>query len=53
MTGEVLQCAGGLMVEHPLILPYRREIIGTEASVMGLSIELLTSLLKKLKLENP
>jgi septum formation protein len=45
----VINCAGGLMVEHPLVLPYRKKIIGTEESVMGLSLELLASLLEKLK----
>ena len=39
------------MVEHSLILPYRKQIIGTEESVMGLSMELLTSLLEKLKMK--
>jgi septum formation protein len=47
-TGEVLNCAGGLMVEHPLVLPFRRKIEGTEESVMGLSVELLHSLLEEL-----
>ena len=51
VPGEVLNCAGGLMVEHSLILPYRKQIIGTEESVMGLSMELLTSLLEKLKMK--
>ena len=37
------------MVEHPLILPYRKYIEGTEESVMGLSMELLTKLLVQLK----
>ena len=47
--GEVLNCAGGLMVEHPKVLPYRRRIEGTEASVMGLSLELLDALLEELR----
>ena len=47
--GEVLSCAGGLMVEHPLVLPYRRQIEGTEESVMGLSLDLLEKLLVELK----
>jgi septum formation protein len=45
--GEVMHCAGGLMVEHPLVLPYRR-LEGAEDSVMGLSLSLLDSLLEKL-----
>jgi predicted house-cleaning NTP pyrophosphatase (Maf/HAM1 superfamily) len=36
------------MVEHPLVLPFRRKIEGTEESVMGLSVDLLHSLLEKL-----
>ena len=36
------------MVEHPLVLPFRKKIEGTEESVMGLSMELLHSLLDKL-----
>jgi len=47
--GEVLNCAGGLMVEHPKVLPYRRRIDGTEASVMGLSLDLLDTLLLQLR----
>lgn len=39
------------MVEHPLVLPYRRKIEGTEESVMGLSVDLLNSLLTELRLE--
>merc|ERR1712224_707609 len=39
------RCAGSLMVEHPLIAPYVREIIGGIDSVMGLSTALLTRLL--------
>jgi hypothetical protein len=37
------------MVEHPKVLPYRRHIEGTEDSVMGLSLKLLTKLLSQLK----
>lgn len=36
------------MVEHPLVLPFRRKIEGTEESVMGLSVDLLHSLLEEL-----
>lgn len=42
--GEVLHCAGGLMVEHPLLQPYISKIIGTRDSVMGLSSALLEKL---------
>lgn len=37
------------MVEHPKVLPYRRRIDGTEDSVMGLCLELLTKLQLQLK----
>lgn len=45
--GEVLFCAGGLMVEHPLIQPFIERIEGTQESLMGLSVNLLESLLLK------
>lgn len=34
--GAVLHVAGGLIIEHPLILPLVKEVIGTTDSVMGL-----------------
>lgn len=47
--GEVLQCAGGLMVEHALVQPHVARIEGSMDSVMGLSIALLRSLLESLR----
>jgi septum formation protein len=44
----VLSCAGGLMVEHPLVREYIQRIDGTEDSVMGLSKDLVLQLLKEL-----
>jgi septum formation protein len=44
----VLSCAGGLMVEHPLVKEYIQSIDGTEDSVMGLSKDLVLQLLKEL-----
>lgn len=44
----VLSCAGGLMVEHPLVKEYIQGIDGTEDSVMGLSKDLVLQLLKEL-----
>jgi septum formation protein len=44
----VLSCAGGLMVEHPLVKEYIKGIDGTEDSVMGLSKDLVLQLLKEL-----
>jgi septum formation protein len=52
----VLSCAGGLMVEHPLVREHLDHIEGTEDSVMGLSkdlvLRLLTELHDKLKAES-
>jgi septum formation protein len=45
----ILDCAGGLMVEHPLVREHIERIDGTEDSVMGLSKELVLTLLKELK----
>lgn len=46
--GICLQCAGSLMVEHELLQPYISHIDGTVDSVMGLSCDLLESLLDNL-----
>ncbi|CAN6582633.1 unnamed protein product [Malus baccata var. baccata] len=45
--GIVLKVAGGLIIEHPLILPYVKEVVGTTDSVMGLPIDLTSRLLKE------
>ena len=45
----VLKCAGGLMVEHPLVKEHIKGIDGTEDSVMGLSKDLVLRLLQELK----
>ncbi|RDX89883.1 Protein RADIALIS-like 6, partial [Mucuna pruriens] len=34
--GTTLNVAGGLIIEHPLILPFVKEVVGTTDSVMGL-----------------
>lgn len=34
--GDIMRCAGGLMVEHPLVVPYIKAIEGTQDQVMGL-----------------
>ena len=44
----ILSCAGGLMVEHPLVQANLERIDGTEDSVMGLSKDLVQQLLKEL-----
>ena len=45
---DVLYCAGGLMVEHPLLQPYIERIDGSLNSLMGLCTTLLYSLLDEL-----
>jgi septum formation protein len=46
--GEVFYCAGGLMIEHPKIEPYIERIEGTMDSIMGLSENLLRTLLPQI-----
>ncbi len=43
--GDCLRCAGGLMVEHPLVAPYVERIQGGMDSVMGLGMDVATRLL--------
>lgn len=43
--GDCLYCAGGLMVEHRLVVPHVTRIDGTQDSVMGLSKLLVMRLL--------
>ena len=45
----VLSCAGGLMVEHPLVKEHVERIDGTEDSVMGLSKDLVMQLLEEMR----
>lgn len=45
----ILSCAGGLMIEHPLVKEHLNRIDGTEDSVMGLSKDLVQRLLEELK----
>ena len=45
----ILSCAGGLMVEHPLVKQYIQSIDGTEDSVMGLSKDLVLRLLQTIQ----
>ena len=47
----ILSCAGGLMIEHPLVREHIEKIDGTEDSVMGLSKDLVERLLEELKLK--
>lgn len=43
--GDVMWCAGGLMVEHPLVVPYITSIEGTQEAVMGLGKETVMQVL--------
>ncbi|KAK2660536.1 hypothetical protein Ddye_007069 [Dipteronia dyeriana] len=45
--GTVLYVAGGLIIEHPLILPYIKQVVGTMDSVMGLPKALTEKLIKE------
>ncbi|KAJ9186577.1 hypothetical protein P3X46_002132 [Hevea brasiliensis] len=45
--GLVLRVAGGLIIEHPLILPCVKEVVGTTDSVMGLPKALTEKLVKE------
>ncbi|KAK5832497.1 uncharacterized protein LOC108453398 isoform X1 [Gossypium arboreum] len=45
--GAVLHVAGGLIIEHPLIMPYVKEVVGTTDSVMGLPKALTEKLIKE------
>ncbi|GLT92119.1 hypothetical protein SLE2022_099730 [Rubroshorea leprosula] len=43
----VLNVAGALVIEHPLIRPYVKEVVGTTDSVMGLPKALTQKLIKE------
>lgn len=45
--GAVLNVAGGLIIEHPLILPLVKEVVGTTDSVMGLPKAVTERLIKE------
>ncbi|KAL2583415.1 hypothetical protein AAZV13_14G069850 [Glycine max] len=45
--GITLNVAGGLIIEHPLIFPYVKEVVGTTDSMMGLPKALTEKLLKE------
>ncbi|XP_006341947.1 maf-like protein DDB_G0281937 isoform X3 [Solanum tuberosum] len=45
--GTVLYAAGGLIIEHPLVLPYIKEVVGSTDSVMGLPKALTERLIKE------
>ncbi|XP_042006586.1 7-methyl-GTP pyrophosphatase-like isoform X1 [Salvia splendens] len=43
----VLNVAGGLIIEHPLVAPYVKEVVGGTDSVMGLPKDLTRRLMKE------
>ncbi|KAG6406426.1 hypothetical protein SASPL_134026 [Salvia splendens] len=43
----VLNVAGGLIIEHPLVVPYVKEVVGGTDSVMGLPKDLTRRLMKE------
>lgn len=45
--GEVMWCAGGLMVEHPLVQPYITRMEGGQDAVMGLCKARVVTLLSE------
>ncbi|KAK4753464.1 hypothetical protein SAY87_022262 [Trapa incisa] len=45
--GNVLYVAGALIIEHPLILPFVKGVVGTTDSVMGLPKALTEKLIKE------
>ncbi|XP_052200649.1 uncharacterized protein LOC127807076 [Diospyros lotus] len=45
--GKVLYVAGALIIEHPLVLPYVKQVVGTTDSVMGLPKALTEKLIKE------
>lgn len=51
--GEVFWCAGGLMVEHPLVTPHVTRMVGALDSVMGLDKQLLLRLLCAVASDTP
>ncbi len=49
--GRVLHCAGGIMIEHPLLQPCIVSTDGTQESFMGLPTHLLVTLLEAIDIE--
>lgn len=47
--GDILTCAGGFMIEHPLIDPYIKEIRGARDSIIGMPLGLTQQLLEQVK----
>ena len=49
--GECFYCAGGLIVEHPLVAPHIKSLEGGQDAVMGLSKATVESLLREAALD--
>ena len=47
--GDVLTCAGGFMIDEPLLEPYLGKRVGTAESIMGLPVHLLPGLLREVQ----
>ena len=47
--GQVFHCAGGLMVEHPLVKPFVLRIEGSEETIRGLPVALTNALLSEME----
>eukprot|EP00603_Paraphysomonas_imperforata_P005244 CAMPEP_0114431718 /NCGR_PEP_ID=MMETSP0103-20121206/10759_1 /TAXON_ID=37642 ORGANISM="Paraphysomonas imperforata, Strain PA2" /NCGR_SAMPLE_ID=MMETSP0103 /ASSEMBLY_ACC=CAM_ASM_000201 /LENGTH=212 /DNA_ID=CAMNT_0001601321 /DNA_START=20 /DNA_END=658 /DNA_ORIENTATION=- len=45
--GTVLKCAGGIIIEHPLVRPFIREIQGSEDGIQGLPKHVVLQLIKE------
>lgn len=45
--GDIMHCAGGFMIDDPLIRPYLGEREGTEESIIGMPMHLVKELIAK------
>jgi septum formation protein len=48
ITGDVMYCSGGFLIEHPLIIPYLSKRIGDEDSIIGMPLKLTEQLLEEI-----
>lgn len=47
--GDIMYCAGGFMIDDPLLGPYLGERIGEESSIIGLPISKTKALLAEIQ----
>ena len=45
--GDIMYCAGGFMIDEPLLFPYLAQREGDEEAILGLSSALLVKLLQQ------